>query len=343
MSSSESVIKRTPGNHPNLVQLIDQFTQSVIKVIGSMCQTQVESLPPFLKGTQPQAEFSVAAVIGLTSKVVKGSVGAYFTTPVFLELLSKMLGEKVEQLAPELEDASAELVNIIFGDAKVTLNQAGHGIEMAVPTVIRAKRVLAAGSVQNEVMVIPFRAAQGDFYLEITLAQTPEAEQKLQKVEGVISNKSKAAFFKPFIDATMTIFKAQCGIEANPGTPSAKTSSDAFSFDIAASIGITSATVHGTYMVSFKKDVYLKLLSKMFDEPFDEIRPGYEDAVCEILNMILGAAKVVLNDQFGYSIQMAIPTLLYGETIKSGVNTKVSTIVIPFFSDIGRFVVEVTA
>jgi CheY-specific phosphatase CheX len=221
------------------------------------------------------------------------------------------------------------------------LNQMGHNLRVSIPSVLRGGNIVSPSSNTHEVLVFPFQMDQGEFFLEFTIIPLKE-DEKVEETSGdAFDSANKAAFFKPFVDATISTLKVMCNVTANPGTPSAKKSSEAFSFDLAGIIGITSDRISGSYMVSFKTDVFLKMMSRMLGEEFTKIEPGMEDGVAELLNIILGNAKVVLNDQQGHSIQMALPSLVHGTTVRSNMNPGKTAIVIPFYSDIGRFVVEV--
>ena len=328
----------------NLQEIFDAFSHSTRKSMLAMCKEEIPTLAPFAKGSRPQESFAVAALIGLTSNSVRGSVGIYFPKKVFCGLISSMMGEPVKSIEKENEDAATELLNIIYGDAKVFLNERGYGIQMALPSLLRGGNVVSPGSKLLEIIVIPFTTQWGEFYVEFSLAPSKNPKVAGGAPSGPIvpmTNSEKAGFFKPFIESTIKTFKTQFTLDVTTGTPSSKKGSDAFSFDIAGIIGVTSHRLTGSYMVSFKKDVYLKLLSKMLGETFTEIQPGFEDAVAELLNIILGGAKVVLNDQLGHSIEMALPSLVYGESVRSAQQPGKTALLIPFYSDIGRFMVEV--
>ncbi len=326
----------------NIQQIFDKVAESTIKTLQVMCKTEATQEDAYEKGVEPALPFDIAGLIGITSATARGSVGIYFQKEIYLELLTQMLGESVTKIDKTNEDAAAELMNIIFGDAKLALNQQGHNIQMAIPNVLRGGKMISPESKLQKMVVIPIKTKMGRFFLEFALNPLKDSEKIKDSKSRTLTNADRAAFFKPFVDGTIGALKVQCGIDASPGSPSAKTSSDSVSYDIAGFIGITSESLNGSYTLSFKKDVYLKLVSKMLGEEFTELPPGLEDAVAELLNIILGSAKVVLNDQQGHSIQMALPTLIYGDTIRSNTQAGKTTIVIPFYSDVGRFNVEVT-
>jgi hypothetical protein len=48
--------------------------------------------------------------------------------------MGKMLGEEFKAITQDLQTGAAELLNIIFGSAKVVLNEQGYAIQKAIPT-----------------------------------------------------------------------------------------------------------------------------------------------------------------------------------------------------------------
>ena len=59
------------------------------------------------------------------------------------------------------------------------------------------------------------------------------------------------------------------------------------------------------------------------------VTPELEDGVAELLNIIFGTAKRVINKQQG-GVQMAIPTILRGRGIRARALTDGKVIVLPF-------------
>jgi chemotaxis protein CheX len=154
--------------------------------------------------------------------------------------------------------------------------------------------------------------------------------------------KMDASFFKPFIDGTLNTLKVSCGTEGKPGKPFIKGSQQQPSFGIAAVIGLTSSAFIGTITICFTEALYLKLMSRMLGEEFTELTQELQDGAAELLNIIFGHAKVVLNQQ-GYTIQKAIPTVIRGEKLQTTHLGKVKLIVLPFTTDSGEFHVEIGA
>ncbi|MFZ9596194.1 MAG: chemotaxis protein CheX [Bdellovibrionia bacterium] len=329
----------------NSQQILDQFHRATILTLKNLCQTEVTLTATFMKGSKPPYRFEVAGMIGLTSETARGSVGIYFSYKVFLSLLSRLFQETQTQITRNNEDAAAEILNIIFGSAKAELNKTGHQLQFSIPQVIRGGNVSTQNGSAQEVIISTFNSDLGEFQLEFTLLPAQSSSRNPENSKPMTAAE-KAAFFKPFVNATIETFQQMCQIKCIARQPFSKKMEKAqfvdLSFDLAGFIGITSDQISASYLLSFKKIVFLQVMSRMLGESFKEITPGMEDGVAELLNIILGHAKAILNDQYGHTIQMALPTLLYGEAIHTSVDPEKTVLVIPFDSEVGPFGVEIT-
>lgn len=151
------------------------------------------------------------------------------------------------------------------------------------------------------------------------------------------------AFINPFVEGTLTTLKVQCGIECKPGKPMPK---DEFKTSpplaIAGVIGIASSTFRGSIAIAFPEKTFLGVIGKMLGENYTEITQDLEDGAGELLNIIYGHAKKVLNEQ-GHSIDKALPTVVRGDKINIRHMSKSPAIVLPFETEMGLFVIEVGA
>ncbi len=140
-------------------------TQNTLKV---QCNLESSHDKPFIKGTRDQPIFDIAGVIGITSTTFNGSITICFPKNVYLKIIGNMLGETFTEITPDLRDGAAELLNIIFGSAKVVLNQQGYNIQKALPSVISGHDLqTSTGNGRNKVMVLPFKTSEGEFHIEI--------------------------------------------------------------------------------------------------------------------------------------------------------------------------------
>lgn len=151
------------------------------------------------------------------------------------------------------------------------------------------------------------------------------------------------SFINPFVEGTLTTLKVQCGVDCKPGKPMPK---DEFKTSpplaIAGVIGIASPTFRGSIAIAFPEKTFLGVIGKMLGETYTEITQDLEDGAGELLNIIYGHAKKVLNEQ-GHSIDKALPTVVRGDKINIRHMSKSMAIVLPFETEMGLFVIEVGA
>lgn len=322
-------------------ELLTAFSDSAVKTLKDLCQVTATPAPCFVKGDREQGPFNIGGLIGITSSVLKGSAVLTFPRSLFCKLIEQMLGEACLDITSEHEDAAAELLNIIFGQAKTVLNQKGFEIRMAIPSVLRGNDVYSSYSKIYKATVLPFQTGYGEFYIEFLTQSLEQSDKDVAQASGkALPPSEQAAFFKPFIEGTLNTLSVQCNLPAKPGKPFYKKDSKDYYFDVAGVVGVTSRTVNGSFMMNFKEDVFLKLVGRMLGETYNQFQPGLEDAVSELVNIVLGSAKVKLNEA-GHGLQMAIPTVVHGQAIVANCQQSVPTIVIPFESEIGTFHAEI--
>ncbi len=147
-------------------------------------------------------------------------------------------------------------------------------------------------------------------------------------------------FFKPFVEGTLETLKKQCSVEAKPGKPFTKGNGPKLNIEITALIGLASSAFSGTIALCFTKEAFLSIMSNMLGETYTEITSDLQDGAAELLNIIFGHAKRVLNTQ-GYDIQKAIPSIIRGQNLESVHLTKAPIIVLPFTMAQGEFHIEI--
>ena len=81
-------------------------------------------------------------------------------------------------------------------------------------------------------------------------------------------------------------------------------------------------------------------MGNMIGETYEVIDKELEDGAGELLNIIFGHAKAILNNK-GYNIQKAIPTIVRGKDLAINHISSNKTIVLPFESPEGPFHIEI--
>jgi len=147
-----------------------------------------------------------------------------------------------------------------------------------------------------------------------------------------------ARFINPFLTGTISVLKTMAFIEARPGKPYLKKDNLARG-DVSGIIGLTGSAT-GSMAISFSKGAILKIVSNMLGEEFKELDDDIIDAVGEITNMISGVSRKEL-ETIGLTVLAAIPTVVTGKdhSIKHVLGGP--SLVIPFETDDGSFVVDV--
>ena len=148
-------------------------------------------------------------------------------------------------------------------------------------------------------------------------------------------------FINPFITATKVVLETQASTKLTPLKPHIKKPGENFPIEIAGVISLSNPAFTGSITLCFRGEVFLKIYENMVGEKHDTISPEIEDAAGELLNMIFGHAKAFLNDNKGYSLEKALPTILSGEKLRLRHKSNSSVIVLPFESTAGNFHIEV--
>jgi chemotaxis protein CheX len=145
-------------------------------------------------------------------------------------------------------------------------------------------------------------------------------------------------FINPFLYGAQTVLRKMAFIEPNVGRPYVKKDGTAGG-DVSGIIGITGGAI-GSLALSFSEDCICGIVNSMLGESYREVNKDIFDAVGEITNMVSGVARTHMEKE-GIIVYAAIPTVVYGKNhyIRHVLGTP--SIVIPFETEKGAFVVDV--
>jgi chemotaxis protein CheX len=152
------------------VNFINPFLDGAMKVLKIQAKTEAKPGAPFKKDANASFGGDISGVIGLVSDSFTGSVVISFPEKTFLAIMTRMLGEECHSITREIQDGAGELTNIIFGQAKVVLNEKGYGIKTAIPSVVSGKDHSVQTVSSGPRVVVPFSSDAGDFMIEICLS-----------------------------------------------------------------------------------------------------------------------------------------------------------------------------
>jgi|GEM_PF-2362644 len=334
-----------------LEDFLTPFVTATESTLLDLCKTKVKNTRILTSSTIPKEPASFAAVIGITSPTLQGFMSVHFPEAVFLTLMNRMLGESMTQIEPGLEDGAAEITNIIFGNAKTKLNELDFKIEMALPTLIRGKRIDSVGNHHSKgLMGAEFTLDSGSMWIIFEMGNRTATEVKPPETSAMSEKRWSPEMLLEFVKAVRKTMEVQFGTKIEVGQPFKKSRENRFSFDVGSIIGVidigaTDASVKnehfsGFFGMYYEGKTFLNLMNLLLGGDFTELSDEIQDGASEITNICFGVAKQVLNEQ-GHQIRMALPTLIRGSGIQSssGPNDQ-TTIAIPLHTDHGKFWIE---
>ncbi len=149
----------------------------------------------------------------------------------------------------------------------------------------------------------------------------------------------KAEFINPFLTAAKNVLETMAQTQVSPQKPRLKDGTTSYG-EVTGIIGMTSGEISGSMIVSFTEKCILKIVANMLmEEPKAKIDDEVVDAVGELTNMICGGAKAQLA-KLDHKFDLATPNMVVGKGVEIAYYSKAPTIVIPFETAAGPFVVE---
>lgn len=155
-----------------------------------------------------------------------------------------------------------------------------------------------------------------------------------------------ANFINPFVEATNNIFSVQVGLKLTPAKAfviKADNRPEITGEVMAGTLSIVGEHFKGNFCISIGNSSFFVVYKQMFKETLTELNDDAKDALAELVNMIYGQAKTVLNDKHGYGIHPALPTILAGNALKVFHSSTGPSICLPFSFDGGSFHIEISA
>lgn len=152
------------------MEFINPFITAALNVLKVQAGTDAIHGKTYLKKPTEQFVGDISGIIGIVSDTFTGSVVISFPEKSFLKIISQMIGEEVQTLDKDVCDGAGEIINIIFGQAKISLNELGYGIRSAIPSVVTGKNHSLSAQTKGPVIVIPFESNMGPFFIEIGLS-----------------------------------------------------------------------------------------------------------------------------------------------------------------------------
>lgn len=147
------------------------------------------------------------------------------------------------------------------------------------------------------------------------------------------------AFINPVLEAVGNVLTTMASMSAIPGKPYVNRERTAVG-DVTGIIGMV-GDMKGVLSVTFEKDVILKIANTLLGENYTEVDNTIADAVGELTNMISGQARMHLSRE-GMNLKASTPTVVIGKGHVINHIAPAPILSIPFSTEYGSFVVEIT-
>ena len=152
------------------VAYINPFIESTLRSLDMMAGIQAEKVGLELK-EDLITTYDVSAIIGLTGET-SGSIIISMPTVLACKIASNMLMEDITSMNKNVEDAIGEIGNIVVGDARRSLIQDGHQLNISIPTVVIGAGHKISRSGDVPCIAIPFSTEFGDFEVNVGLRES---------------------------------------------------------------------------------------------------------------------------------------------------------------------------
>ncbi len=146
------------------IEVARPFIKAVVDVLRTMAGIDAVVGKPYTKNDNSAAG-DVSAIVGVTGDK-KGSISVTFTRSCAIALVKGMLGDDIQDVLQDTQDAVGEVTNMVSGQARAGLVDLGITLQGSTPTVI----VGAGHTIRHisacTVIAIPFTTPHGNFTVE---------------------------------------------------------------------------------------------------------------------------------------------------------------------------------
>jgi chemotaxis protein CheX len=155
-----------PATSPVSVDYVNPVIQSAVDVFDKMLNCKAKRVDLKLKdSTAPLYELS--AIIGVSGKAT-GTYVLSLSEKVAIEILNRMVGIEATGLDDDVCDAAGEILNMIAGQAKATLQKLE--LSISLPSMITGKNHEIRYPSDVRAICVLFESDMGPFAIEVGFA-----------------------------------------------------------------------------------------------------------------------------------------------------------------------------
>jgi CheY-specific phosphatase CheX len=149
------------------LEFLKTFVDSTKYILSDFCAlTDIIHQKPMLLNESNTKKYDIEASIHLKSDYFEGYFFLSFTKEVYFKIIEKVLGEVATEINAGNVDFSAELVNMVYGQAKVHLNESGHNFPKVFPKYVPMPPVHVT---KNPVFLVPIDCSAGTIDMKVEI------------------------------------------------------------------------------------------------------------------------------------------------------------------------------
>lgn len=171
---------KTIAAKPKLdAEFINPFLNAVSHTLKGMGQVaDVKAMKTILLKPGEEKHADITGSLAIVAPAFVGTIAVSFPAKTYLAVVSNMLGKQYTEITSEIEDAAAEVVNVVYGNAKSVLNEKNYQMEKAIPSLIKGANHAIRSDAQSPTLVTEFTSAAGPFFVSISIDLRSKANTK---------------------------------------------------------------------------------------------------------------------------------------------------------------------
>lgn len=146
------------------VELAKPFIKAAVDVLSMMAMVTPKPGKPYVKKDNA-AMGDVSGIVGITGDM-NGTISITFTKSCAVTIVKNMLGDDIQDIVQDVQDAVGEIVNMISGQARAGLVEQGLNFSGSTPSVIMGDNHTISHISSSTIMAIPFNSDAGEFTIE---------------------------------------------------------------------------------------------------------------------------------------------------------------------------------
>lgn len=146
------------------VEIARPFIKATQDILSTMAGITAKPGTPYVKKSLV-AKGDVSAIVGVTGDKT-GTIAVSFTRACAIALVKGMLGDDIQDIMQDTQDAVGEVTNMVSGQARAALVGMGITLQGSTPTVIMGDGHIIRHITANPVVAIPFVSEHGELTVE---------------------------------------------------------------------------------------------------------------------------------------------------------------------------------